>query len=235
MLNVKFETEHAEGRDLDTSPYIVVDDISDLKSHCYKASNGEWKAHIYSDKVYTRLSSYSIADIAEYLEEFTYTGNEADDQFTVGIEVQCRPTKYTKSRIYVKFEFRVELWAKPYGIQRFSEIFQGLVEDRKVDGVFYEEEDELGVNGFGIWVPISDQNRILKDAVDLALSIFTDFQASAEATAIDSLDRDNLVTLFSFPEGFKVACKQYLMYFAQFLFDLGVEADTEIKEEGRQT
>lgn len=42
----------------------------------------------------------------------------------------------------------------------------------------------------------------------------------------------NLVfTEFNFPEEIKVSCKQYLLYFAQFLQDLGVNATSDIEEE----
>ena len=37
-------------------------------------------------------------------------------------------------------------------------------------------------------------------------------------------------TYFNFPEEFKVSCKQYLIYFAQFLLDLGISVNTEISD-----
>jgi hypothetical protein len=42
----------------------------------------------------------------------------------------------------------------------------------------------------------------------------------------------NLVrTIFDFPEEIKVSCEQYLLYFAQFLRDLGISATSDLKEE----
>jgi len=43
--------------------------------------------------------------------------------------------------------------------------------------------------------------------------------------------RDSLVTFFDFPAPIRSSCQQYLIYFVQFLEDLGIEADSEIKEE----
>jgi CheY-like chemotaxis protein len=42
---------------------------------------------------------------------------------------------------------------------------------------------------------------------------------------------DSLVTLFRFPPGIRSCCSQYLLYFVQFLEDLGIKADSEIKED----
>jgi|SRR5579864_5209586 len=41
---------------------------------------------------------------------------------------------------------------------------------------------------------------------------------------------DSLVTFFRFPPGIRSCCSQYLLYFVQFLEDLGIKADSEIKE-----
>jgi len=42
---------------------------------------------------------------------------------------------------------------------------------------------------------------------------------------------DSLNVLLEFPEEVKVYCEQYLVYFVQFLKDLGVEASSDIKHE----
>jgi hypothetical protein len=40
-----------------------------------------------------------------------------------------------------------------------------------------------------------------------------------------------VTAVFEFPAPIKSACEQYLLYFAQFLRDLGIEAEAELKEE----
>jgi hypothetical protein len=42
---------------------------------------------------------------------------------------------------------------------------------------------------------------------------------------------NSLVAWFEFPEAIKVPCEQYLQYFVQFLRDLGVEANSELKQQ----
>lgn len=41
--------------------------------------------------------------------------------------------------------------------------------------------------------------------------------------------RDTLVTLFDFPAPIRTACEQYLLYFTQFLQDLGIRAETDVR------
>jgi hypothetical protein len=42
---------------------------------------------------------------------------------------------------------------------------------------------------------------------------------------------ESVTTIFNFPEEIKTSCEQYLLYFAQFLKDLGVNATANLKEE----
>lgn len=40
--------------------------------------------------------------------------------------------------------------------------------------------------------------------------------------------KDSLTSIFDFPEPFRVPCEQYLIYFAEFLNNIGIRATTEI-------
>ncbi len=50
----------------------------------------------------------------------------------------------------------------------------------------------------------------------------------------ETLDEESLVTYFDFPEETKSASQQYLAYFTQFLRDLGIESEAQVKEEANR-
>jgi hypothetical protein len=54
---------------------------------------------------------------------------------------------------------------------------------------------------------------------------------AANQSARESLDAAKIIQFFDFPEATRPACAQYLAYFSQFLRDLGIESETEVKEE----
>jgi hypothetical protein len=43
------------------------------------------------------------------------------------------------------------------------------------------------------------------------------------------LGADSITTAFDFPDEVKVPCEQYLVYFVQFLRDIGVEATSDLQ------
>lgn len=51
---------------------------------------------------------------------------------------------------------------------------------------------------------------------------------------VESAQRDSVAVFFDFPESIRVPCEQYLLYFGQFLKDLGVDADTALSHEAGQ-
>jgi hypothetical protein len=48
---------------------------------------------------------------------------------------------------------------------------------------------------------------------------------------LEEFSISNIVTKFIFPAEIKIQCEQYLLYFARFLRDNGIEATTDLKEE----
>ncbi|HYJ88718.1 MAG TPA: hypothetical protein VEW46_21810 [Pyrinomonadaceae bacterium] len=47
-------------------------------------------------------------------------------------------------------------------------------------------------------------------------------------------DSDSVSALFEFPEEVRLPCEQYLQYFAEFLRDLGVNANTSLVQQAGQ-
>jgi hypothetical protein len=55
--------------------------------------------------------------------------------------------------------------------------------------------------------------------------------SQAESVAAASVRSDAVVSYFHFPSSISVACQQYLLYFVQFLEDLGIEAKADVTQE----
>src|SRR5215204_1052041 len=80
--------------------------------------------------------------------------------------------------------------------------------------------------------------RFFNLSADMPLSMLleecVDTLSNAQAELKENLSDDEstrLVSRFNFPEGLRVPCEQYLLYFGQFLHDLGVEATTDLRHE----
>jgi hypothetical protein len=144
---------------------------------------------------------------------------------------------------YLSFRFVVPLkrWANPYSITDYIEAIHNAVHKYNEDVAFFEKagfedflssEDEQGnpTVEFGIaFVIISDD--VIRDHIGYWGKKVQTITELAATNMLKVVRKDSLINYFEFPAPLRVACGQYLLYFVQFLEDLGIGVDAEIKED----
>ena len=91
-----------------------------------------------------------------------------------------------------------------------------------------DQDDYLPITIF-FSSPESQLRSEIQRSSRLLLTFHEEIVRSLSWSPLDS--NQSLVALFKFPHEIRVPCEQYLQYFVQFLRDLGVEADSELKHE----
>jgi hypothetical protein len=145
-----------------------------------------------------------------------------------GKDVSNWPT-HSGQNFKLATEFHVSRWARRYSV---SELV-----DRIKLGASTETDIAIASDPFPYIAPFG---MAIEATVDLSRKIheiLDEFQprlrkliADAEAELANP-DKNSVVSFFEFPEAVRPACEQYLLYFGQFLRDLGINAETELKEQ----
>lgn len=124
-------------------------------------------------------------------------------------------------------------WANPYSIlQLANEIEKN---SKKPYRYVQEDDDELVSNGFGLEYKLPSYKLMIGKLAD---SIFLEFEKTYETSIIkllDELDESSFISYFNFPKEIESACKQYLVYFTDFLKDLGISAKSTLSTHSEQT
>ncbi len=108
----------------------------------------------------------------------------------------------------------------------FSRIFGiEIFAVNKTDFTEHQDIFELRLS-FDIW----DREGSLLDEILESYKLITKFHQEAINRLTTSISQ-KMLTVFDFPKDSKTACEQYLLYFAQFLQDLGINATSNLKEE----
>ena len=132
------------------------------------------------------------------------------------------------------FEFeieRVEYWAKPWSIADLAHTMEIVVEDCNVPGLYYVQPSEDILDpGWGLGVHLHTPEETVQQVLQHWLPIIRDVCEEAEAILTASTPKEALVTLFRFAPEVKTACEQYLLYFVQFLEDIGISATVDLQE-----
>lgn len=80
----------------------------------------------------------------------------------------------------------------------------------------------------------TDANSTINDEALKKVKVLQPLYELTEAELIKTLHESSVVMRFDFPEEVRIPCEQYLLYFVQFLKDLGVEATAELQHQAGQ-
>ncbi|MFN0139291.1 MAG: hypothetical protein ACKVQW_04295 [Pyrinomonadaceae bacterium] len=129
----------------------------------------------------------------------------------------------------VEFEPDVENWKYPYSYNDYYTRFRQICETEFGERVLF------GVGGIKTkFMSVIDavlNNLSIAEEVEKNLEQFVEIHKITLKQLEQEQFKNSLLTSFSFPDELKAPCEQYLLYFAQFLRDLGINATPNLKEE----
>ncbi len=126
-------------------------------------------------------------------------------------------------------------WAEPFSLPVLSEEIRVRIESGDMEPLrFCSKKPNTNVTNFGIAVPFNGDRTTLRELLDFYRPMVAVLLEMCERSILAEMKRDSLVTFFEFPQPVRTACQQYLLYFVQFLADLGIDADAELKEDAQR-
>lgn len=135
------------------------------------------------------------------------------------------------SRVEYRFAFNFADWKGEWSFAEYATACEGIVIARNDQTIRWEQDDESIANGFTIQFWNTPLGTTLDATVNVHLGdveeIYLETVRQLERTVRDH----TLVVHFDFPDVVRVACEQYLLYFTEFLRDVGVGATAELKED----
>lgn len=134
--------------------------------------------------------------------------------------------------VNIGVSFQRDEWTNPWSIKTWRRAFRtcaaSIAHNVQSEPAASDERNaESLLVSFAFTTPLAEA---VKPALDIAGRVIAEATALARAT----LDEGKLIQYFEFPTATKAACEQYLVYFSQFLRDLGIESTSQIKEEANR-
>ena len=185
---------------------------------------------ILSAETFLALMELSHQELIEWADDYLYDFTEEDYPFSLTIIIALKPMgKGDSSLYYISAEIDPVEWNKPYSMADMYICYKDACKNiRGVDVV----EDFYGSDKINISFSctIRSKKTPLKKYYQLTLQALHTAHAAVQLQ-LEKPPQEGLTSVFCFPPEIRVACNQYLLYFGQFLEDLGIPADTTIKEE----
>jgi hypothetical protein len=200
-------------------------------------NEGAWFAiHVPSLEMFDRIAAYSFDELPERVYEIIIIPI-SQLEFLRYIHID-KPE--SRDGVDFVFSFNPDLseWQKSCTPNEYFQAFESIASSTTYpkSEVALNNPDEGMSQGF--FAKFSSQNSSTPMMLTLSwgLSTLQRIQAAVEHLIHqEKLNDDNtLVSKFNFPTELRVPCEQYLLFFGQFLRDLGVEVATDIKHEAGQ-
>lgn len=228
MLNIEILSRKEEGRNQE-SQYVVINGIPDYgSSYWVRRTNGGKGTVVLNDEdlIEGTVIKCTIADLSQHFSEVDFSWTIDNWEFWIDLKF-----KFDSNTLDIEFKTDWEEWERPYSIKKFSEELKKIAETDSTFQCQYFCDEEFVTNGFGLSFRINDNKLVLEDIIGSKLDIIEECIMNIHVSILNQLDNEILSVYFRFPEEIKSACNQYLIYFGQFLSDMGIEARTEVKEE----
>lgn len=143
---------------------------------------------------------------------------------------------------HIRFTYELEFvnWSKPWTIQEyFASVEQHIEIHHDQELVFTTPPHRLAkMNENNMILVFScllkNEKLALQDAVNYWTEQINVLIQSAHESLLSQTNPNALFSFFQFPKSIQTACEQYLLYFVQFLEDLGIEAEADIRHEAQQ-
>ncbi|HEX4950528.1 MAG TPA: hypothetical protein VFZ34_27930 [Blastocatellia bacterium] len=138
---------------------------------------------------------------------------------------------------YISIQHDVYGWAQPFGYKVYVKKFYERVTQIYPSGFDFELSDMARdldrfdlADGLDLYIVNIRKDQSLNQIISECLSCLKKLENDVVGELLIELSANSLITHFDFPSELKTACQQYLLYFVDFLRDLGVEAKAEIRQ-----
>ncbi|HEX7860282.1 MAG TPA: hypothetical protein VF773_08165 [Verrucomicrobiae bacterium] len=215
------------------SEYLVINGTVDRKSRVYTYKAEKRTLYIYSNKTWDQLTSVQISDLSEHFHSL-HRPYDAGWEGWDRLDISFQSDRESKPSIVFQLQPDTDVWARPYTLVEYCDSFQAVIKREKSRGIAYEQPDELLSNGFGIRCRIRSMNSVASEEIARCEGCLQSIRDKVEETLLEKSRNTAITRFFSFPPEIKTSCEQYLLYFIQFLEDLGIKAKAELREDARK-
>ena len=212
---------------------LIVDGITITEDLGYFSSTGTDRlyARIYDYDISKKITDISFNDIPENMWHLEFYHPLNFTEFIETIEVNRDYHNMEHMQLRFNFSWDFEKWKNPFSIEEFAKTMEETVFCYKDRGLKWVQEDEILSNGCHIVCLNFNKSETIKMVVERNLPLIKEIIQKANLLLMEQSNQNSLISLFDFPEQVRVPCEQYLIYFVEFLKNIGIVAITEISHQ----
>ncbi|ANQ49940.1 hypothetical protein MY04_2571 [Flammeovirga sp. MY04] len=134
-------------------------------------------------------------------------------------------------KLELLIQYDLERWNKSYSI---LELANEIKKNSNHPYTFKISVDSV-LDGIELEYNLNDDNYPFGKFADNLISEFEKIYQISVQNLLESVNEPSIISNFEFPTEIEAACKQYLVYFTEFLKDVGVSAESKLITQSEKT
>jgi hypothetical protein len=226
-IEKRIEVYKEDGNNFDLEIcYLVNDKGVEVSPHVQRIDSNFFTIHFEEADETTNFSEFPITDFPSNVDfEFNYWTKI--DEFDVHLEISCSTKKQNVSFDIVP---KLPFWSEPYSFADYQTEFHTNLEKQPIS-FFPSNNKYKEFSMLCIFTTHEFSSKSIRENLSEHIKILTNVHVITKKKLKLNFYHSSIISVFNFPEGLKIPCEQYLLYFAQFLQDLGINATSNLKEE----
>lgn len=215
--------------------YLVINgrEVEAYISREFKVNSRELEGYgifTHDHAVSVELAAYKAADLKDIL-SLRLSKLFLLEHFDLNVNLS---TLRSKSKLVeMHLEPHLEKWAFPYNFQEYKEEFENnfsLIK-KHIKKAKYEPPFSPFQKGVFVKFELILQSKPIFDEISPYAETIINYHKNIIEKLSQKKMGNSVEIKFDFPQEIRVSCEQYLLYFAHFLKDLGVNVTPSLKEE----
>ncbi|MCF4968443.1 hypothetical protein [Nostoc sp. CMAA1605] len=213
---------------------LTIDGVPIDQEQGYVAEHdGVLEASTFSTDFYEKIIILSPEELLHLFKKFSFSypfsWEDGFESFHIrDITLSCTDNLF---KLIFGFGFQYDNWKQLWSMPEHGKEFISVLHAKHLSDFKYEHwyDDDI-LNGFAVSFKIQNQSLPIQVELEALLSVLEQVHEQTVTNLSLKAESNAVIVKFNFPDEVKVACEQYLLYFVQFLHDIGIEATAELKE-----
>lgn len=180
-----------------------------------------------SYKEFEKLKLFTINDISNVILSIAFDCYIESIEFSVLIILENRGS----TKFYYSLDLELTKWRNLYSIDEYIAQLQKVAREEYNQGIKLDIEAIEGNCVFDFEINTPDTLEVIHKNI---ISKIFEVTNTAKAELLENLNKNSIISLFHFPEHVRTYCEQYLIYFTEFLQNVGISASCDLSHEAGQ-
>lgn len=231
MIEIRTETTEA-GRRVHR---LLLDgmEVPSERGYLFVGHRGNVSATFFGDEDLHLLRRQRLSEIPREMTSLNMDRRYPDRE----LDLRIHPT-FTRTevgapvRLSFVFVFRAQRWKRPWSMGEMRDLMRKVLSTGEREGLTWSQaERPMPIPRFSVDVLEVDERATIGELLDIWHPPIVKLVSQIERDLAARARPDSLVALFDFPPEVRTPCEQYLLYFVEFLHDVGVEAQADVSHD----